>query len=113
MDLQINAFLLGSILVPLLAGLFKSEIIGIYQTWALYNVRPFDEDRNPNTPDRCQLHSAATGQWSDITIEKYCFSLNKNKAGVYIRHLLPDNKTAAEQISFEAWAGMRKRKMPE
>lgn len=113
MNLEINQFLLGTVLFPLLAALFKNEISNLYKSWTIYNARPFDADRDPNTPDRCQLHSAATGNWSNILIERYCFSLNQNEAGVYIRHLLPDGKTSAERIPLLAWAGMRKRKMPE
>ncbi|MEY2978175.1 MAG: hypothetical protein ACO3NK_02150 [Prochlorotrichaceae cyanobacterium] len=113
MRLQINNYLLGSIVLPLLAGLFKNEISNLYKAWTVYKSRPFDADRDPNTPDRCQLQSAATGEWSDITIEKYCFSLNSDVAGVYITHQLPDGKTASERIPLTVWAGMRKRSMPK
>ncbi|MGA1624310.1 MAG: hypothetical protein ACO4AJ_01535, partial [Prochlorothrix sp.] len=60
MNLEINQFLLGTVLFPLLAALFKNEISNLYKSWTIYNARPFDADRDPNTPDRCQLHSAAT-----------------------------------------------------
>lgn len=111
--MEINKFVLGTVLLPLLAALFKNEISSLYRTWVLYKNRDFDADRDPNTPEFCQLHNPGTGSWSDIQIQRYCFSLNQNKSGVYIRHLLADGKTAEERIPFVVWDGMRKRKMPE
>ena len=106
----------GTLLLPLLIALFKSEIAALYQSWAIYNSRPFDRDRNPDTPDRCQLYNSATGEWEDILIEKYQFSVDRDKRGVFIRHAVNDGETvlwARERIPFDVWATMRKRTVPK
>ncbi|NER80597.1 MAG: hypothetical protein F6K42_13685 [Leptolyngbya sp. SIO1D8] len=106
----------GTLLFPLLIALFKQEIASVYQSWAVYNSRPFDKDRNPNTPDRCQLYNSATGSWETILIEKYQFSLDRDRRGVFICHAIGDQEVkqwARERIPFDVWAGMRKRSLPE
>ena len=108
-----NSYLLGVILVPALTAIFKKEMGAFLTAWDVYRSRSFDADRDPNTPDRCQLQVGATGEWKDILIERYSMSLNKNKRGVYIRHLLDNGQTAQEKIPLLTWAEMRKRKMPE
>ncbi|MEM0979920.1 MAG: hypothetical protein AAGH78_06560 [Cyanobacteria bacterium P01_H01_bin.58] len=115
--MELNELLvgIGTFLLPLLLALFKREIASLYQSWAIYHSRPFDQDRNPNTPDRCQLYNPSTGLWENILIEKYEFSLNQDKRGVFICHpVAEDEKTwARERIPFDVWASMRKRTMPE
>lgn len=105
----------GTLLLSLVVALFKREIGSLYTSWAIYNSRPFDQDRDPSTPDRCQLYDASTGAWEDILIEKYQFSLNRDKRGVFICHSVPDKNGvwARERIPFDIWADMRKRTMPE
>lgn len=110
--------LLGTVLLPILAALFKREIAALYKAWAIYNSRPFDRDRNPNTPDQCQLYNPATGDWEEVLIEKYSFSLNRDKRGVFICHAVTDGaggptRWARERIPFDVWADMRKRTLPE
>lgn len=110
--MNLDQFPLNTLILPLLAALFKREISNLYTTWTLYKNRQFDQDGDPNTPEFCQLYNSATGGWADIKIERYLFSFDQNKAGVYILHLLPDGKTAAERIPFLVWDGMRKRNLP-
>ena len=106
----------GTLLFPLIIALFKREIGNLYQSWAIYNSRPFDQDRKPDTPDRCQLYNAATGGWENILIERYQFSWKQDKRGVFICHTVANGDTielARERISFDVWASMRKRTIPE
>lgn len=110
-------FWLGTLLLPLVAVLLKSEIANAYKSWTVFNSRSFDEDRDPDTPDSCQVYNSATGQWNDVLIVRYGFALNKNKRGVFVLHpvdgkLGSGKEWAAERISLLAWADMRKRKLP-
>lgn len=105
----------GTLLLPLLIALFKREISNLYLSWAVYHSRPFDQDRDPGTPDRCQLYNSATGTWESILIEKYQFSLNQDKRGVFICHPVATEDAIAwsrERLPFDVWAQMRKRSMP-
>ena len=115
---MITSFLVGTVTVPLIAALFKNEIANFYKALTVFSTRPFDEDRDPNTPDSCQLYNAASGEWQDILIERYAFSLNKNKRGVFVYHpidgkLAPKKDWAAERIPLIQWADMRKRTIPQ
>ncbi|MEO0986283.1 MAG: hypothetical protein AAFY20_12120 [Cyanobacteria bacterium J06639_14] len=106
----------GTLLLSLIVALFKREIGSLYQSWAIYNSRPFDQDRKPDTPDRCQLYNSATGDWEDILIEKYQFSWKRDQRGVFICHTVMNGDTiklAKERIPFDVWSAMRKRTMPE
>ncbi|MEL7315667.1 MAG: hypothetical protein AAFN08_12005 [Cyanobacteria bacterium J06559_3] len=117
--MKIGQFLLGAgtLLLPLALALFKREIGSLYQSWAIYNSRPFDQDRKPDTPDRCQLYNSSTGKWEDILIEKYEFSWKQDQRGVFVCHpvAIADGSIqwAKERIPFDVWATMRKRTMPE
>ncbi|MDA0266901.1 MAG: hypothetical protein O2890_03120 [Cyanobacteria bacterium] len=107
---------LGTLLLSVVAAVFKGEIASLYRSWSLYHARPFDQDRKPDTPDRCQLYNPSTGGWEDILIEKYQFSLKPDRSGVFICHTVTTNGKAClakERISFDDWAKMRKRSMPK
>ena len=115
--LEIKQFILGlgTVLLSLIVALFKREIGSLYQSWAIYNSRPFDQDRKPDTPDKCQLYNSATGEWENILIEKYQYSWRRDKRGVFICHPVTHGDTtqwARERIPFDVWASMRKRTLP-
>lgn len=116
--LEINEIALGAgtLLLPLAVALFKREIASLIRSWAIYNSRPFDQDRKPDTPDRCQLYNEATGIWENILIEKYQFAWRRDQSGVFIRHPIQGDDVAQwsrERIPFDVWATMRKRTMPK
>lgn len=116
--MDINGVLVGAstLLLPIVVALFKREINSLYVAWAIYHSRPFDQDRNPLTPDRCQLYNEATGVWENVLIEKYQFSWKRDQRGVFICHSATDGSTASwarERLPFDVWAAMRKRSMPE
>mgnify|MGYP001796495744 CR=1 FL=1 len=107
---------LGTLLFSIVAAVFKQEIASLYRSWSIYNSRPFDQDRQPGTPDRCQLYNRATGGWEDILIEKYQFSLKPEQSGVFIRYTIKNGgctRWSQEHISFDDWAKMRKRTRPK
>lgn len=106
----------GTLVLSILVALFKRELGSLYVSWAVYHSRPFDQDRNPSTPDRCQLYDPSSGGWENILIEKYQFSLSQDKRGVFICHPVTEGDTlhwARERIPFDVWAKMRKRTMPQ
>lgn len=111
-------FWLSTIIFPLLVILLKKEITNLYKSWSVFQTRPFDEDRDPSSPDSCQVYNDATGEWNDILIARYSFSFDKNKRGVFVFHpidgqLGADKEWAAERIPLLIWADMRKRQMPK
>ena len=110
---SLNSWLITVILLPIIAGLFKKEIGDLVTAWKVYKSRPFDADRDSKSPDRCELLNAATGEFVEVEIQKYVFSINRDVRGVYINHLLPDGRKSAEKISLIEWATMRKRHIPK
>jgi len=100
-----NEYIIGMVLIPVVIGLFKTEVSNIFRAWRIYVARPFDKDRNPNTSDTCQILCTSTGKWIDITILKYVMSFSAGKRGVYIKY---SNKSE-EKLSLLDWANMRKR----
>lgn len=114
MDLTPTLVGIGTLLLSLVAAVFKRELVSLYQSWSIYNSRPFDQDRQPDTPDHCQLYDQ--GKWEDILIEKYQFSLKQDERGVFICHKVTDGgsvRWARERIPFDEWAKMRKRTIPK
>lgn len=101
--------LIKVLIIPVVLGFFKTEIANLITAWNVYRKREFDRDGDPDSPDKAQLLNGSTGQWGDITIEKYVFSLNSAERGVYV--LYPDG--GRERISLINWAKMRKRWPPE
>lgn len=100
--------LIKILIVPVGLAFFKNEIGNLFKAWGVYRLRAFDQDGNPATSDKAQLLNGATGQWGDIVIEKYVFSISARKRGVYIRY--PDG--GREKIMLVNWANMRKRMPP-
>lgn len=107
-DLTSN-WLWAAVVFPVLIGFFKNEIGKIIKSWNIYRLRSFDLDGNPFTEDHLQILNSATGQWGDITIERYIFSMSSRTRGVYLRY--PDG--GREKVSFILWAGFRKRTAPK
>ena len=100
-----DSFMVSAVALPVVAGIFKNEISNLFKALDAYTSRPFDTDRNPDTPEVCELLNGATGQWGKIEIERYKMSLSKSKRGVFIKY--PGGQQ--EKISLVAWAKMRKR----
>jgi len=108
MESLMNNWLWTLVVFPIIIGVFKTELGNIWKAWRTYQLRAFDADGNPATSDRVQLLNGATGEWGDAIIEKYKFTLNAKKRGVYL--LYPDG--GREKVSFLDWAGFRKRVPP-
>jgi len=105
----IDNFVIGAVVLPVLIGLFKTELGNLLKAWRIYRARPFDKDRDPLTADKCQVLCGATGDWKDITILKYQMSLSAGKRGVFIQHA----DGGKEKVSLLEWASMRKREKGE
>jgi len=107
---------IGAAFVSFVVGLFKKEIATMWKAWKVYKSRPFDSDRDPDTPDRCEvLGGNAQGgtEWKEVEIVKYKMSRNADLRGVYINHLLDSGKKAAEKIPLVTWGDLRKRAIPK
>ncbi len=105
------------VIASFIVGLFKKELGTMWTAWRVYKSRPFDSDRDPNTPDRCEIfgENAQGGKdFEEVEIIKYCFwTWNRDKRGVYINHLLPDGKKAPRKISLCDWGNLIKRGVPK
>lgn len=108
MEKMANDWILALVILPVLVGFFKQEIGDFLTAWRVYRLRSFDADGNPATSDVVQILNGATGEWGDAMIEKYVFSLNPKKRGVYL--IYPDG--GREKVSLLAWADFRKRVPP-
>jgi len=111
--MELKHFIFSLVLIPVSVAFFKKEIGDFITAFSIYRNRRFDEDRDPNTPDTCQLLNPAKGKWTTVIIEKYVFSLNKNKSGVYVLHPCKNNKHAREIFRFSDWDKIRKRELPK
>ena len=79
------------ILLPVFAGIFKSEIANTWAAWCVYKDRPFDLDRDPNTPEICMMCNGATGEWGLVIIHRYVFwRLQSARRGVWFSHVTRD-----------------------
>jgi len=96
------------VLLPVLVGIFKSEIGKFFTVWNVYRLRAFDSDGNPGSPDNVQILNSATGKWGNAIIEKYVFSLSSRRRGVYL--LYPDG--GREKVGYILWSTFRKRTPP-
>ena len=96
------------VLLPVLVGIFKSELGKLFTIWNVYRLRAFDSDGNPGSPDNVQILNSATGKWGNAIIEKYVFSLSSRRRGVYL--LYPDG--GREKVGYILWNSFRKRTPP-
>ena len=87
------------VLLPVLIGIFKSELGKLFTIWNVYRLRAFDADGNPDTSDKVQVLNGATGKWGNAIIEKYVFSLSSRRRGVYL--LYPDG--GREKVGYILW----------
>lgn len=96
------------IVLPMLIGMFKTEIGRIIRAWNVHRLREFDLDGNPGTENVAQILNVATGKWNDVVIECYRFTLSAKTRGIYLRY--PDG--GKEKVSYLTWANFRKRMPP-
>lgn len=97
--------------LPCFAGIFKKEIGNLWTAWCIYKDRPFDEDRNPTTPDICLMCNPATGKWSTIVIHHYQFwKLKSSARGVTFSHVVKDG-LQERHVGLIEWGGMAKSKL--
>lgn len=95
----------GVIVLPVVIGVFKSELASLWTAWSVYHARPFDDDGNPDTIFNCEVFNGSNGEWVPVKIVGYRMSLNKNKRGVWVEY---ENGTK-ERIPLVKWANVRVR----
>lgn len=99
----VNDWVSSTVIWPVLAWMFKSEIGKLFTVWNIYRLRKFDNEV------WIEILNEGNGQWDSVWIDRYVFSLNAKKRGVYIRY--PNG--AEEKIGFVDWGRLRKRKIGE
>jgi hypothetical protein len=78
----------------------KTEVANIIKAYRVFKSKKFPSG------SKVQLLNEATGKWGYIvTVEKYIFSLNSDRRGVYIRY----SDGGKEKISILKWFSWRKR----
>ena len=100
METMTNNWVLATLVIPVIIAAFKSELAKLVTIWVAYRRKIF------NVGDRVQLFNGAVGVWADVvTVERYVFSLNSAKRGVYLRY--PDK--GLEKVAILDWQSWRKR----
>ena len=104
--------LLTIFVIPVVAGvlrlLFADELRYFIALVVTYFWRPFDTDRNGKTHDWCMLHSAASGNWSCVSL-LYKFNPFNGTSGVYVHRYNANWEVIhVERIRFADWHLMRK-----
>lgn len=92
------------VVLPVIAGIFKSEIGKFFTAWNVYRLRSFDVDGNPATSDEVEIFNGATGKWGKVEV-KIRFSMSSRIRGAYIYY--PGGEL--EKVSLIEWAKFRKR----
>jgi len=102
------------LLLPVLVGVFKSEIGKIITSWRIYRSRPFDTDRDTDTPEICMLGNPATGGSSYCVILDYIFWAKSVNRGVDVAIISPDfTGMTKRHFTFADWGGAVKTQIPE
>ena len=100
------------IVIPVTVGvlkvLFSEELRYLVALVISYFIRPFDTDKNGKTHDWCYLHSAASGNWSKVSL-LYRFNPFNCTSGVYVHRYDMDGRCiSVERIRYADWHKMRK-----
>lgn len=77
---------LSAVTVAALKQAFGDYVAYLIEAFLYMRRRPWDENRDPDEPDKCQVFNDASGEWQDIYIYDYKFGLNRHKNGVYIAY---------------------------
>lgn len=97
------------VLVPTIIMGFRDTLARWYNEAAIYLIRPFDTDRNVNTPEVCRV-ADAEGKRSRVLIQKYkYFGLSGATRGVWFSFISDDNKIMEPcHVSLTEWGGFLK-----
>lgn len=104
-----------SIVIPVIMMIFKSLLGDEIRYWLIfmycYFNRPFDVDRNPDTPDWAMIFNRGNGNWECCSLT-FRFGLIKQKSGVYIHYYDEDwRHRFTQRVSFEEWRSLDKAKL--
>lgn len=108
MDLSMN-WLWFTLVVPVVMGIFKSEIGALFRDYSVYRHRMFDEDGDPATGEPC--HILIKGEWKKIMVAEYQFGLSPAKRRVITYQ--PDPKGGFNDMivvpyTYTQWANLIK-----
>ena len=101
--------LVGLVVVPVVLGFlraaFSREIDYWVGAWMSYRRRPFDLDRDPKTPDWCQLYNPGSGTWDTVSLV-FRFTLWKGDNGVFVTYYDPSDWSPLrrERVPYSDWS---------
>jgi len=98
-------WLWGLILVPVIAGIFRSELGEAFETYRIYKCGMMDSDGNPKTMEKIWIHYYGTDIWELITVVHYQWGIMRHQRFVRIM----DSDGDCENISLLSWSSMRKK----
>ena len=93
-----NNWIWIAIILPVIVGLFKSEIGSFLLDLKIYKTKEFSEG------DEVELLNTSLGKWGKVIILDYTFSLSPHHRVVTFQH----TDGHIEHIPFKIWASMRK-----
>lgn len=107
-----------SFILVALKNVFKNQIKYFFTALAFYLRRPYDRDRDPKSPDRCQIFNPGNGKYETVYIRHH-FSLRRHENGVYVHWPIKRAEDDSEylystaRVPFDQWADWRKRGPPK
>ncbi len=89
----------GAILLPVLIGVFKSELLELYADYRIWKNRAVKEG------DLVELLNPNTGSWTEVEVIDYTFGLMVTDRVVWFKHV---GSGRVEAVPFKVWSGFRK-----
>lgn len=112
MDLSMmESIVVGSILVPAIVAMFKTQIAQFFDDYTVYKNRMFDADGDPGTGEYCYLQNKTTGKFVKLMVFKYEFSFWPSKRLVWVLWPAPsgeEGKVIIVPYTYSQWANIQK-----
>ena len=98
MDIQADKWLLGMIVVPVLVGFFKEELMTLFKDWKIWKTRA------ANNGSVVKLLNPNTGSWATVTVLDFTWGFTVADRTVTFQYQNGDKET----VPFAVWARFRK-----
>ena len=95
-----NDFVIASLAVPVILGIFKGELLNLYQDWRTWKLRVVQEGTI------VEILNPSIGKWATVRVLDYTFNLAASERVVTFEYL--DGTGRKESVPFKVWAGFRK-----
>lgn len=103
-----------TLVVPIIVGIFKSEIAGLFRDYAIYRHRMFDEDGDPATGEPCYIF--IKDKFIKVMVAEYQFGLSPAKRRVITHQPDPEgnfNNMIVVPYTYTQWANLIKASVPK